>query len=157
MQMWHRVSLWSGLSRQLSRVVEHPWWEWSSLHQKIGLFCWRPGSLVDMGKLLSETPSSLTYGGTSKSCSSLSSPNHCHYPILTFCGSNIITLTSSPAPPAPCSTKTNLPHSSEKPWAGSGTVEWRQPSFDRRSTAHCEYRALSLLLTSYTKTLTCHF
>lgn len=63
-------------------------------------------------------------------------------PPLTSPGSSSLTPRSSPAPPAPRSSKTDLPHSSEKPWAGSGcsakeTTRLRQEEYSTLGMPVC--------------------
>lgn len=123
MQTWYRVSLRSGLSRQLSKWVKHLWWEWSSLHWQIGLSCCdsHVKGIGGQGAAPHRNPSS-PHSQWERRVSLLPQLSlSCHSPPpLTSPGSSSLTPTSSPAPPAPRSSKPDLPHSSEKPGAGSG-------------------------------------
>lgn len=156
--LWERRQSWQNPSRY-SQLVE--WAEQAvaqnsktplvrvviaALENRLALLR-QPRVLVGMGQLLTETHSPLTQGGSNRCHSWSSSPSHCHSPTLTSHGNNSLTPTSSPVSPTHHSTKTHLPHTSEKYWAGSRCTGVQQIG----------NAMSSLLLTSYTKVPTCHF
>lgn len=109
--------------------------------------------LVGMEQLLTETPFLPWWQQQVSLLPQLSKPLPFPHPHFSWKQQ----LNPSFLPSSPCISQQqnwSSPHLWQNLEAAKDAVQQRQPAFDRRSTAHWECQKLSLLLTSYTETLT---